>query len=254
INDKSEVAGWSYPGDSGTPAFIARQGTITPIGLEDAFAINDAGQVVGFLTRVQNSEVVTVAVIWQAGQLTDLPGLANPWNINQAGDIVGFSYVGDYPQATQWKNGLATPLGMLAGAFSSDAFDTNESGQIIGVSYFAPPTSTTTYERAVLWQSSRMVELPRAASTHESSTAYGVNDRGDVVGRSGTEGYRAVLWLKQAVHDLNDLIAPDDPLKSYVTLVEGREINNRGQIIVQGADSRRQGSYSGYLLTPRRTR
>jgi uncharacterized membrane protein/chitodextrinase len=251
INDGSEVAGWSYPGDTGTPAFIARQGTIAPIGLEDAFAINNAGQIVGFLTRVQNDEVVSVAVIWQAGQLTDLPGLANPWNINQAGDVVGFSYVDDFPQATLWKNGLATPLGMLTGALSSDAFDTNASGQIAGVSYFAPPASTTTYERAVLWQSSSMIELTRSANAHESSTAYGLNDRGDVVGRSGTVGYRAVLWLKQSVHDLNDLIAADDPLKSYVTLVEAREINNRGQIIVQGADSRRQGSYSGYLLTPR---
>ena len=254
INDRGEVTGWSYPGDTGTPAFIARQETIAPIGLEDAYAINDAGQIVGFLTRVQNGEAVTAAVIWQAGQLTELAGLANPWNINQAGDVVGFSYVDDFPQATLWKKGLATPLGMLAGALSSDAFDTNANGQIVGVSYFAPPKSTTTYERAFLWESSRMVELPRAASEHDSSTAYGLNDRGDVVGRSGTEAYRAVLWLKQSVHDLNDLVAAEDPLKSYVTLIEAREINNRGQIIVQGADSRRPGSYSGYLLTQRRTR
>lgn len=254
INDRSEVTGWSYPGDTGTPAFISRQGTIAPIGLEDAYAINDAGQIVGFVTRVQNSEAVTAAVIWQAGQLTELPGLANPWNINQAGDVVGFSYVDDFPQATLWKKGLATPLGMLAGAMSSDAFDTNENGQIVGVSYFAPPSSTTLYERAFLWESSRMVELPRSATAHDSSTAYGINDRGHVVGRSGAEAYRAVLWLKQSVHDLNDLIAPDDPLKDYVTLVEAREINNRGQIIVQGADSRRPGSYSGYLLTQRRAK
>jgi uncharacterized membrane protein len=254
INDQSEVVGLSLAGPGNPPAFRWRENEMTAIGLEDAYAINNTGQVVGYVRRTQGDEAISVAVAWKSGQLTDLTGLVNPWNINDAGDIVGFSYVEDRTQASLWRAGVLTPLGLLPGALTSQAFDINKNGVIVGTNEFAPPASTTDYSRAFLWQSGRMTELPRIANSHTSSEANGINDRGDVVGRSGATSLNATVWLDGAAYDLNELIAADDPLKPYIKLAEALEINNRGQIIVQGTDSRRSGSYSGYLLTPKRSK
>jgi uncharacterized membrane protein len=254
INDQSEVVGWSYPGVGAQPAFQWREDRMTPIGLEDAYAINNAGQVVGYINRAQGSETVGVPAVWQSGQLTELLGLGNPWNINDSGDIVGFSYVAQFPQAALWRAGVVTPLGLLPDALSSQAFDINSEGLIVGTNEFSPPVTPTAYQRAFLWQSGTMIELPRVAASHSSNDAYGINDHGNVVGRSGASQFTATVWFDGAAYDLNELIAADDPLKPYITLLEAREINNRGQIIAQGADSRRSGSYSGYLLTPKRAR
>ena len=255
VNDHSEVIGWSYPGDGETrPGFRWRNDQLASIGLEDAYAINNAGQVVGYIHRIQGGEAFGVAVVWRADEVTELVGLGNPWNINEAGDVVGFSYVARLPQASLWRAGVVTLLGLLPGALTSQAFDVNAKGQIIGTNEFAPPDSSTEYHRAFHWQSGELIELPRVATSHASSSAYGINDRGHVVGRSGESRFTATIWFDAAVYDLNELIASDDPLKPYITLLEAREINNRGQIIVQGSDSRRSGSYSGYLLTPKGAR
>ena len=254
INDANEVIGWSYAGTDAQPAFVWRNGQMTSVGLADAYAINDAGQIVGYVTRVRGNEAFNVAVVWQAGQLTELTDLANPWNINDAGDVVGFSYVDTAPQASLHRSGVVTILGTLPGSAMSQAFDINEAGQVIGTSHFVPTDGSDTYDRAFLWHDGRMQELPRLSANDRATGAYGINDRGDVVGRSGGARSFAVIWFDGVAYDLNQLIDEGDPLRPYVTLLEGREINNRGQIIVQGTDSRRSGSYSGYLLTPKRAR
>jgi hypothetical protein len=48
------------------------------------------------------------------------------------------------------------------------------------------------------------------------------------------------------------LVANDDPLKAFVHLSLARLINDRGQIVADGVDSRNGASSSQYLLTPRR--
>ena len=60
-----------------------------------------------------------------------------------------------------------------------------------------------------------------------------------------------LLWEDGVVYDINDLIAPDDPLKPYVTLIRSWLINDRGQLVVQGTDSRHPSVHQPpYLLTP----
>lgn len=250
INDRSEVVGWSYPGVGRHPAFHWKDGEMTAIDLEDAVAINNDGQIVGFVTRSDNNEALSIAAMWAAGRTIEMDGLAQPWNINEAGDVVGFAYVAQRPQAALWRAGRVTLLGALPQAHESQAFDINIKGQVVGTSRFAPPAATEHYERAFLWQDGRLIELPRIEKSHSSSSAYGINDRGHVVGRSGAAQFTATVWIDETPYDLNELISDDDPLKPYVTLLEAREINNRGKIIAQGTDSRRSGSYTGYLLIP----
>ena len=51
------------------------------------------------------------------------------------------------------------------------------------------------------------------------------------------------------MHDLNALIDPADPLQPFVTFFEGVDINDRGQILVNGFDRRANGGHA-YVLTP----
>jgi hypothetical protein len=49
------------------------------------------------------------------------------------------------------------------------------------------------------------------------------------------------------MQDVNELIDPADPLKPYVTLTRGDFINDRGDILAYGNDSR-TGESGFYLL------
>ncbi len=102
------------------------------------------------------------------------------------------------PEAPQFAvNGLggyaATDLGTLGGAVSS-AIGINDVGQVVGFSLTASGDT-----RAFLWDENttpKMTDLG-ALSGDDQSTAWDINEAGQVVGRSslkGTQGMRAFLW------------------------------------------------------------
>ena len=51
------------------------------------------------------------------------------------------------------------------------------------------------------------------------------------------------------MHDLNELIDPADPLRPYVTLHFGNDINDLGQVLAQGYDSRLKNQHA-YVASP----
>jgi len=62
----------------------------------------------------------------------------------------------------------------------------------------------------------------------------------------------AILWRDGAVYALDDLISVADSRKPYLHLEAGIDVNNRGQILTYGRDSR-DGAEGGprlFLLTP----
>jgi hypothetical protein len=59
----------------------------------------------------------------------------------------------------------------------------------------------------------------------------------------------ATLWFGGQVIDLNTLIRVDDPLRPYVHLESIAEINNRGDMIATGFDSRQPTVMLTYFLT-----
>ena len=85
------------------------------------------------------------------------------------------------------------------------------------------------------------------------STAFAVNDRGQVVGNStypdniNPKDIRAFLWQAEKLYDLNALLPP----ASNVFLREARSINNKGQIVAGGTF---KGGERSFLLTPRSNR
>jgi uncharacterized membrane protein len=85
------------------------------------------------------------------------------------------------------------------------------------------------------------------------SRALAINDKGDVVGVSGTfQNARAVLWNAQGtVQDLNVLVS----LPPGLVLSEAVGINARGQIVALARDERdthlfHEGFNRVFLLTP----
>jgi hypothetical protein len=73
-----------------------------------------------------------------------------------------------------------------------------------------------------------------------------------VAERDDNGGGTALQWTNDTVFDLNTLVSTGDPLQPYVHLQQGRLINNVGQIVATGADSRANPNFAQntYLLTP----
>jgi len=87
------------------------------------------------------------------------------------------------------------------------------------------------------------VEIANYDSPSDPTEGYDVNNSGWVVG-SGTDSYyyssTAILWRDDGngTRNLNDLIDPADPLKPYVVLSSAHAINDAGDILAVGYDSR----------------
>jgi probable HAF family extracellular repeat protein len=96
--------------------------------------------------------------------------------------------------------------------------------------------------------------LPALLENQTQSLANDINNSGRIVGETTMNQpdrtlQLATVWDNGQVADLNTLIHPDDPLRAYVTLTTGTLINDRGEIVAQGADSR-VGYLQYYFLEP----
>jgi probable HAF family extracellular repeat protein len=207
-----------------------------------ALDINDVGQVVGRSGMGGGGcdalECNGNAVLWENGTVTDLGTLPNhnyseARAINNQGEIVGLSGSwGSGNHAVLWTNGVITDLEMLPYDGSTSASGINERGQIIGSG--AGGILTNAAPHAVLWDNGTITDLGIVATWFDPtaspvgrvdfSHAYGINNRGQIVGVSTTStGVHAVLWENGTVTDLGTL-----PGHNYS---EAFGINDRGQIM-----------------------
>lgn len=195
--------------------------------------LNDKGQVVG---RSDTYNASSRAFLWEKGQLwptshmEELGTLAGghystAYAINNAGQIVGYADTasGD-DHAVLWQSGKTIDLGTLPGFRYSVATAINSQGQVVGRAYNQKPAIPNLLlwpSRAFIWKNGRMWDLGSLPGT-TSSRAYGINDRGQVIGWSLMPGgrRRAFLWESGHMTLLRG---------GVVTAATG--INNRGQII-----------------------
>lgn len=160
--------------------------------------------------------------------LTPEPGCFNPFN--QPDCLISHAFV--------WSDDHLTDLGTLPEGNFSFAAAINRHGKIAGVSEISqhdPATGFPEYH-AVLWENDKILDLGTLGGP--SSIAFGLNDRGQVVGPAlnnipdpfsilGTVGgtsptqTRGFLWEHGVMHDLGTLGGPD-------TWAVG--VNNRGQV------------------------
>jgi probable HAF family extracellular repeat protein len=217
INHSGAVVGWS-----GTLT-VRRAFLWTPSqGMQDlgtlaglnavAMDINDAGQVVGYASDVDDQNAR--AFLWtQAGGLQDL-GLppnataARLLAINNSGVAVGSATMPNFQEhamvwsaTTGWID-LQVASG-LAQAHSV-ANDINNQGLIVGASSDGPagPCPSPGRMCAAVWHSDfsmSLLPVPPGANPQTESAAHGVNDLGQVVGWAGYANggvpFEATLWL-----------------------------------------------------------
>jgi uncharacterized membrane protein len=252
INSAGLVVG-SVSGSGTQTAVVWTGGAPAVVGptaqYSGAFAINDPGTITGSTNGI-GSWVVEGATVHPLSGV----GVA----INNAGAIVGSA---DFPQffvygrPALWPSvsAAAIYLGHFGGF--GQAVDVNEAGLIVG-SARAPSSP-----RPFTSRGSGLTQLPTIPGGFylEEGDAYGVNDKGEIVGSLWLEnshdevlGERAVRWVDGQPEDLNLLMSPAD--QAAFVLAEALDINERGQIVGWGVELPfEQFTYHdrAFLLTPR---
>jgi len=138
-------------------------------------------------------------------------------------------------------------LGLVAGATASFVYALNDRQQVVGIASIGGAS------QAMRWQDGEMTLLPRLVQDPAASTASGINNWGMIVGSTIIlqPQFRstATLWLGNHVVELDSLVRADDPLKPFVHLESAELINDRGDIVVSGVDSRTPGVRATYFMT-----
>ena len=278
INDAGRVVGFSRDALSRNRAFIWSEGVMQNLGTLGgqtswAYSINKSGQVVGIAQTFQEKNL---AFLWHNGTMQNL-GIgtvsSRAEGINDSGSVVGGRNDEGIPQrAFLWTDGELTDLGTLGGS-TSFAYDINNNFQIVGES-----RNEDGLTRPFIWENGVMSVLEQLGDSHgsalaindvgqivgskgnhaffwsngnvqtldmlgTSSSAFGINDFGEVVGVYSDGGFRAFHWHNGIMRDLNDLIDPE----SGWHLSHARDINNAGSIVGRGTYL---GQTKPFLLIP----
>jgi probable HAF family extracellular repeat protein len=238
INERGEIAGEiSGPGVGSKRSAVVWQlvgaqvttaEELDPVsGYTSASDIDDAGRVVGY--EFDGAEFRPE--VWYQGRTTYLPVLAPTYSsvadaINNRGQIVGYSRLRNgKDHAILWANGKIRDLGTLRhGRDESEANAINAACQIVGSSWSGHDGEFTN-EHAFLWQKGRMRDLGTLPGGRQSD-AWGINDRGQIVGSSTTTrgSWHAVIWKNGKIRDLGIVRSGQS---------EAAGITNRGQIVGQ---------------------
>ena len=226
INNAGQVV-LHYGGDS----LVWDNGVMTPIG-GPGYAINDAGQIVGY----------PPSFLWQNGVMTYLTlGLGGLRDINNLGQIAGSTQpAGSYTRAAVWDGEQVIDLGTLGGQYSW-AQALNDSMQVVGRSERAPGGDRLFFD--FLWQDGVMTDLSELAGAFLGSFSVDINNCGEVLfaGRIYHPDY--------GFRFLSELIPAE--LRWYHPA--GAAINDLGQVAGVGTLTDPDGSYSrsrAFLLDP----
>jgi probable HAF family extracellular repeat protein len=216
------VGSFAASSPAGDPAYTITE-LATPEGLSsEAFGISESGLAAGWAQG-------TGAVIWDQDGLVDLghPGGNFGVEARAVNDAMQVACVGEgNPQTYQsfsWANSAWTLIGALPGLPDSIVEDIDSSGRIVGRSLVVGPGAP---DRAFIWEAGVFTEL---GTLGDSSIAFGINEVGQVVGRSlaqlpGDElGLRGFLWQDGRMTAL-------EPLAGDVA-TQAFDVNDAGEIV-----------------------
>jgi probable HAF family extracellular repeat protein len=207
INAHGQVVGWSYArlpdGRIDTIGFVWENGTMRALGLRfvvasppwigwgPSNALNDRGQVVGFVRGDRHH--YTRAAVWESGKIRTLDRFGTSCkglDINELGAVVGFCAVKPHELAhpSLWLDGKVRDLGFVHGD-RGFAVALNNRGQVIGNA-----RAGSGKFHAFVWEDGKMTDLGTLGG--KESVAVAINERGEVVGSSVTKSgeTHAVLW------------------------------------------------------------
>lgn len=223
VSDNGIVVGCSDTAAAGVHAFIYRGGVMQDLGTGSgsasgnscALAVNNSGLAAG---RSASGELV----IWNGVNVTGLGVQGNVGGMNNAGTIVGSFVEAGQTRAFAYDGGALRSFGSPGSAANA----INSRGDIVGISG----------GHAFIYANGAMRDLGTLGGA--TSTARGINERGQVVGMSTNAYSQPTPFLHDgAMHEL--------PGGGYAA---GIAINARGQVIAS-AEGRHGYLISGTTLT-----
>ena len=136
-------------------------------------------------------------------------------------------------------------LGTLGGHDASSPWGINAAGQVTGRA-----AAANGRQHPFVWDGRQMIDLGTLSGVEGVGLA--INDLGHVTGDFGPAAdghFHAFIWDGSTMRDLNAAVDPSDPLKSFMHISMGLDINKRGQIAANGFDTRTSTSRA-LLVTP----
>jgi hypothetical protein len=239
-------------------AAVWSHGKATPVPLSMPVAMNNRGQVIGYLVAADARRLTPC--LWSGGKLTDI-SFGNRdiklKSMNDSGQIVGVSFQRLPTRASSRKaqhtedllagNSRGTvyllnpgserwvPTNLLANVsvpldpdVGVDELKINNKGQILCSLFFE--TGKNFVWRAAVWDQGRVREI---GTKELNVSATWMNDAGQVVGtmsRVSQCGWTPFIWQDGALYDLSSLLVG----KPGIRIKEVRCINNEGWILCEG--------------------
>jgi probable HAF family extracellular repeat protein len=220
------------------------------------YGMNNRGDVVGTAENAVPDSTCTSPqvlkaepVIWEKGEARQLPTISDDpdgvaFRINDRGQVVGASTNciipfhavlwqrnardGEHGRASDTSNWTVTDLGNLGGAMNNVAEGINDQGIVVGFSDLLGDSLV----HAFIWKNGTITDLGTVPGGDVQSLAFGINNKGQVVGLSCGADFDCVgfLWEDGVMTDLNTLAPADSPL----FLSQAYDINSRGEIVGLG--------------------
>jgi len=234
INDRSVIVGDKVVSED-FEGFLLRGSQVSPIDVPGGqvfpFDINNRGQIL--VTGGNSSYLIDGATTTPLGGFPGGTDTINGVALNERGAVAGFTQTSGGTRAVLWQDGTVMDLGVVAGAELSFADDINDFNQVVGFVHIGGTS------HAMRWQNGTMQLLPKLAG-EQASGAQSNNNWGVIVGSTSLSGNvsTATLWWGNRVVELDRLVRADDVLKPFVHLLFANNINDRGDIVAVGVDSR----------------